>query len=328
MNIGKLDSRVLEAMLSKYTGYRRSDVPSLAKVGEDVSFIEVGRKTIVLTTDPVTAAKTNIGTIGFNINMNDLATSGAEGIGLLVTILLPPETDASELETIMKEIHEEAFKNKMQILGGHTEVTKAVNRIVISVTAIGLTDRGEEIRAGNARVGDTLVVSKVLGIEGTYIVASDFKDKLLNVLSPDELDHAVSMGASLSVAKEGQIGRLAGVHAMHDITEGGVKGAVWEMANASNKGSIIYEKDLPFDPVTLKICGFIGIDPLRLISSGSMLFATDDPEELIRLLNEAGITGTVIGKVTEEYQKIVIDDLEKELEPPGRDEIYRLFENE
>lgn len=328
MNIGKLDSVMLEAMLSKYTGYRRDDVPSLAKVGEDVSFIEIGKKTIVLTTDPVTAAKTNIGTIGFNINMNDLATSGAEGIGLMVTILLPPKTEALELETIMRELHEEAIKNKMQILGGHTEVTDAVNRIVISVTAIGLTDKGEEIRAGNAQVGDTLVVSKVLGIEGTYIIASDFKDKLMDVLSAEEIEHAISMGKSLSVAKEGQIGRLSGVHAMHDITEGGVKGAVWEMAKASSKGSILYYDNLPFDPVTLKICDFMGIDPLRLISSGSMLFATDDPVELIRALNESGITGTAIGMVTKEGQKMVVNDIEKELAPPGRDEIYRLFENE
>lgn len=326
MRTGKLESNQLENLLAKYTGFVRDDVVSGGKLGEDCSFIKMGTRTLALTTDPVTAAKSNIGKIGFNININDLATSGAEGIGLLVTVLMPPGTELFELETIMGDLHQEALDKGLQILGGHTEVTDAVNRIIISVTAVGATDAGEEIKAGDARVGDYFVVSKWLGIEGTYIVASDFEDKLGGELSEAELAWALSLGESLSVLREGLIGKQAGVHAMHDITEGGVLGALWEVSRASGLGCEIMEASIPVHPVTQKICRILQLDPLRLISSGSMLFATASPEKLLHGLKAAGIAGTIIGRVTKSGFRMVDQTGIRDIEPPMRDEIYGLFE--
>lgn len=326
MKTGKLESSVLDRILKKYTGYKREDVLKSGAIGEDCSFVDLGRKTLVLTNDPVTAASEEVGTIGFNINMNDISASGAEGIGLMVTLLLPPTAELSDIERVMGELHDEALKYRIQILGGHTEVTDAVNRIILSVTAVGLTERGSEISASGARKGDTFVVSKNLGTEGTLIIAGDFKDRLEGVLTESEIKEALNLKSDLSVINEGRIGRKVKVHAMHDITEGGVSGALWEVSKASGTGCLIKKELLPFSEITLKACEKLKIDPLRLISSGSMLFATDRPEELIKELEKAGIKGTAIGKATEEGFRIEEKGIISEIDPPKRDEIYGLFE--
>ena len=327
METGKLPADHLVQLLDKYKGAIRPDVLMAGKLGEDCSYIKVADQTIVVATDPVTAAESDLGTIAFNINMNDIATSGAEGVGILVTILLPPDSKPKILDTIMQELHDLCLAHGVQILGGHTEVTDSVNRPIVSVTAVGRVPYGEEIYSKGLKAGDSLVVSKALGIEGTMILADIHKDVAKKVLTKEELKLIDGFKDQMSVIPEGRIGKKLGVHSMHDITEGGILGGVYEVVKASGVGCELFASAFPFYDVTLKLTKALGLDEKKLISSGSMLFGTNEPDALIKELEKNDIPATIIGKITEDSNLWLVDgDKKVPLEAVTKDEIYRIFE--
>lgn len=326
MENGKLDSTSLKELLKNYTGYIREEVLMSGKLGEDCSFVEIGNEVLVLTTDPVTAATKNVGSIAFDINLNDISTSGATPVGIMITLLLPQGSDFNDVKDIMQEIHDKCVENKISILGGHTEITDAVTRTIVSITIIGKGKEEEIITSENLKVGDSLLVSKKLAIEGTYLIYNEFTEQVKNIITKEDKKTIEEFKNQLSVRKEGIAGKNAKVSLMHDVTEGGILGACHEVCEGKGLGCILYEDELPFDEVTLKICKKVGVDPYRLISSGSMLFATSNPKALIEELQKQNIDCTLIGKVTEK-DFILIDKNgdEKLIDPPTRDEIYRLF---
>lgn len=326
MENGKLDSTSLKELLKNYTGYIREEVLMSGKLGEDCSFVEIGNEVLVLTTDPVTAATKNVGSIAFDINLNDISTSGATPVGIMITLLLPQGSDFNDVKDIMQEIHDKCVENKISILGGHTEITDAVTRTIVSITIIGKGKEEEIITSENLKVGDSLLVSKKLAIEGTYLIYNEFTEQVKDIITKEDKKTIEEFKNQLSVRKEGIAGKNAKVSLMHDVTEGGILGACHEVCEGKGLGCILYEDELPFDEVTLKICKKVGVDPYRLISSGSMLFATSNPKALIEELQKQNIDCTLIGKVTEK-DFILMDKNgdEKLIDPPTRDEIYRLF---
>ena len=327
METGKLPADHLVRLLERYTGAVRPDVLMAGRLGEDASYLRVGDTTLVLATDPVTAAESDLGTIAFNINMNDIATTGARGVGILVTVLLPPHAEPMVLDEIMAQLDGLCRHHGLAILGGHTEVTDSVNRPVVSVTAVGTVASGQEIYSSGLKAGDSLIVSKTLGIEGTLILADVRRVVARAVLSPQELDRIAGFRDQLSVIPEGRIGAEVGVHSMHDITEGGILGGVYEIVRSSGLGCVLNRQALPFDEATLKLVRALDLDELKLISSGAMLFGTDRPAELIEALEAQGIPAAVVGEVTAEPELWLLDeDTLIPLEAVSRDEIYRIFE--
>jgi hydrogenase expression/formation protein HypE len=324
METGKLNWDILQRLIKKNSGAERAEVLKSGSIGEDCAVLKMNDGLIVMSTDPVTAATNGLGNIALHININDIATTGAEPLGVLVTILAPKGSAFSDIETVMKDISREARLMNVQVMGGHTEVTDAVNRMVVSLTAVGVVSEDELITTSGARVGDSIIVTKSLCLEGTSIIAKDFPDRSREVLTEEELKEAENYALELSVLKEGML--LKGLaSSMHDITEGGVLGALWEMAQASGTGFMVREDLMPVRRVTRKLCESFGLDPLRLISSGSMLIAVRDADEAVRRLSGAGIPATVIGSVTE-GRGILLAEEEIEVIPPARDEIYRLYE--
>lgn len=321
MEIGKLDTYDLMKMLKGNRGAVRPDVKTAGDIGEDCSIVRFGDFDCVLSTDPVTAANSDLGKIAFNINCNDIASSGMEPLGLLVTILVPPSASLFDIENVMKEISNEAKKNNVQILGGHTEVTDSVKRMIVSCTAIG---KGKNaVKTGGAHIDDDIIVTKKLCLEGTSILVNEYADKVSEFLTKYEIEEARSYADNLSVIKEGRKAGEFGVNSMHDITEGGVLGALYEVALSSGTGFIAYKEKLPITDVTKKVCSHFDIDPLRLISSGSMLITTKNGEKLQEEFKKIGIESHIIGKITKEKMILADGTLKKEVEPPSADEIYR-----
>lgn len=326
MRIGKLSNRDLQRLVLDRLPKSHRFVTSGPAVGQDCSAIRFGDGQVVLSTDPITGATSDIGRLAVLVNVNDIATCGIRPTALLLTIIVPPDYTTDKLRQAIDQAAATAEKLNVSIVGGHTEVSDAVNRMIISSTAIGFTYGNQIIRSCDALADDTLVMTKTAGLEGTVILAADQAERLQEHLSAEEFLEANKLLDQISVLEEGSCGADLGVHAMHDATEGGILGAVWEMAEASGLGCIVEADKIPVHPLTEKICRILELDPLRLIASGSMIMATSDPEILVTELTVRGINGKIIGRLTENRDRILmLEGKELELPPPGSDELYKML---
>ena len=327
MEIGKVANDVLEKIVFSNIKNKRKEVLIDAGVGKDCGVIDYGKYACVVSTDPITGASENIGSLAINISCNDIASSGAEPIAALMTILIPPHTKESELENIMKQAGKEAEKLNIEIIGGHTEVTDAVNKVIITTAVIGKQLTKDVINPKSVNVGDKIVMTKTAGIEGTSIIATELYESLKDKVSEDMLLRGQKLGQKISVVREGIVGGQIGVGYMHDITEGGILGAVWEASYAIEKGVLI-EKDLiPIDMSTLEISKALDIDPYKLISSGSMLMIVSDDKlkELKEELEKESIDLAIIGEVIESGALIKQKNNTSEIQAPGSDELYKVL---
>ena len=324
MEIGKLKESVLKRSVIKQLNVRRPEISTGPGIGEDCATMAVGEdEEIVLSTDPITGTASDIGELAVTISVNDLASAGAEPIGILLTVLLTPRIREAKLKAIMEQVNNACKRYNVQVMGGHTEVTEAVTQPLISVTAVGKVKKGKMVSTGGAKPGMDIVITKWIGLEGTSIIAKDHESELLQRLPQTLIDTAKGFDQYLSVLPESRIAVAHGVAAMHDITEGGIFGALWEMGEASGVGLDVDLKAIPVKQETIEVCEFFGINPYELISSGSMLIATDDGNGLVRKLSEAGVASAIIGKSNSSNDKRIINgDEVRFLEPPKSDALY------
>ena len=199
-----------------------------------------------------------------------------------------------------------------------------VNQIVISVTGVGKAKEGRVISTAGVKPGMDIIVTKWIGIEGTAILAKEKEAVLRERYSQPFIDKAKELDRYISVLSEAATAVKSGVAAMHDVTEGGIFGALWEIAEASGVGLEIDLKKIPLKQETVEICEFYGINPYELISSGSMLMAAEDGNGLVMELEKAGIPAVVIGKATDSNDRVLLNEEERRfLEPPKTDELYK-----
>ncbi len=330
MKTGKLDSKLLEEIVFKHLKFKRPEVLTRPGIGEDCAVVDFGKYECVLSTDPITGAVADIGRLAVQVSCNDIAAKGVEPLGLLLACMLPEGTREEEINEIMSQAGSVAEGLGVEIVGGHTEITKAVNTPVIVSTALGRALKGSSQSAKTMKAGDFFLMTKETGLEGTGIIASDYGKELEGVLTDIEMAEAISMLDRVSVVKEGVIAGGIGTSGMHDITEGGVLGAIWEMCQVSGTGAEIWLNKIPLNQVTEKLCRHFNIDPLGLISSGSMLIVAspDKKEEVIKAIEEGGIPVSVIGKVLEgEKGRYLVEDGAGEkipINPPKKDELYKV----
>lgn len=327
MKTGKLPEPVLKRSVLKQLHTRRDDVLLGAAVGEDCAAVSLEEdELLILSTDPITAAANQIGELAVQITVNDLASSGAEPVGLMLTVLLPPRVREIALRRMMEQIDAACASVGVQVMGGHTEVTPVVNQILVTVCGVGKVKKDRLVTTGGAKPGMDIVITKWVGIEGTMILAEEREKELLTRYPAEFLDRAKEMRKYLSVLPEAAGAVKSGVSAMHDVTEGGIFGALWEMAEASGVGLEIDLKKIPIRQETVEICEFFGLNPYQLISSGSMLMATEDGNRLVSDLEKSGIHAVVVGKATEGNDRVLLNGEERRfLEPPKTDEIYQVM---
>ena len=169
-------------------------------------------------------------------------------------------------------------------------------------------------------------MTKWAGLEGTAILASERYDELCGALPYELVDQAKAMIDSISVVKDARVAASLGIHAMHDITEGGVFGALWEVAEASGTGLEVDLRKIPLKQETVEICEYYDLNPYMLISSGCLLMSADRGSLLAETLAKEGIPAAVIGRVTEGNDRIIINGEEKRfLTPPASDELYKII---
>lgn len=325
MEQGKLPMELLKKLVFENIKGRNPHVMLRPEIGEDCAAIRFGDYACVLSTDPITGADKGAGTLAVHISCNDIASCGVKPIGIMITLMVPVDGTKEDIDRVMKEAGKAAEELGVEIIGGHTEITAAVNKMVISTTAIGKVDIDRIITTKGAMPGDDVVMTKWAGLEGTSIIASDLEEELLHVLEKEEIKEAQSFIKHISVVPEGVLAGEYKVHSMHDVTEGGILGAAWEIAEISGVGIEIYLDSIPVKEVTRKICDYFGINPYGLISSGSMIMSCKDGHKLVQLLKGKGIQATIIGKITEKEKLIVNKDgTSTLLKPPEADELFKI----
>lgn len=327
MKVGKVPENVLKRSVIKQLHYRRDEVIVGPGIGEDCAALALEPdEMVVMSTDPITGTTKDIGKLAIQITANDLASAGAEPIGVLLTILLPDGTREIALKRIMEQMELACRDAKMQILGGHTEVTKVVNQPVVSVTGVAKAKKGQLVTTAGAKPGMDIVVTKWIGLEGTTILSKEKEAELKEHFPEEFVDTAISFEQYLSVIPEAAVAVKSGVGAMHDVTEGGIFGALWEMAEASDVGLEIDLKKIPIRQETIEVCEYFDVNPYGLISSGSMLMAAEDGEKLVDRLARAGIPASVVGKAVAGNDRVILRDGERRfLEPPKTDELYKVL---
>ena len=327
MKIGKLPESVLVRSILKQVKHRRDEVLVGPGVGQDCAALQLKEgEVFVMSTDPITGTTKDLGSHSIHITANDLAASGAEPVGVMLTAMLPDTVEEPEIRRLMQDIERTCEQLGMEVLGGHTEITNVVLQPLISVTGVGKIRREELLSTMQMKPHQDIVISKWIGLEATTILAKEKDEELRRVFSEDFISTAKSFDAFLSVVEDARIAKKCQVSAMHDITEGGVFGALWEMAEGAGVGLEVDLKKIPIRQATVEICEFFGVNPYLIMSSGSMMIAADDGLLVVRELKKAGIEATVIGHTTAGNDRILRngDDV-RYLERPQTDELYKVL---
>ena len=299
---GKIPIDILKEVVFKNLGAARKEVAVGPQSGIDGAVIDLDDKSLIVSMDPITGAVERIGWLAVNVNANDVATFGVAPAFLFSCIMLPEKADSTIVDAICTQMNAAAKDLGVAIVGGHCESTPTLANPIVVGCIMGLTEKGGYVTAGGAKPRDKLILTKSAGIEGTAILASDREATLKKMLSSKMLQNAKNFYQQISVVKDALTAyKTGGVHAMHDPTEGGVAGGIHEMADASGLGVKIFEKAIPVQPETAKICGHFEIDPLQLISSGALLISAEakSADKIVKSLAQQQISASVIGEFLE-----------------------------
>ena len=307
--------------------HRREEVLSGPAVGRDCAALKLkDGEILVMSTDPITGTVKDMGSQAVHITANDLAVSGAEPLGIMLTLLLPDTVEEPQIRAMMQEVESTCEKLGMEVLGGHTEITNVVRQPLISVTGVGKLRQDQMPDLSRVRPGQDLVVTKWIGLEATAILAKEKEEELLKEFSPEFVRTAREFDRYLSVVPDAGAAAAAGVCAMHDITEGGVFGALWEVAEGANVGLEADLKKIPIRQETVEICEVFHLNPYHIMSSGSVLAVTEDGPGLVRELERAGIPAAVVGRTTSGKDRIVRNGEDVQyLTRPQTDELYKVM---
>lgn len=319
MRYGKLSENELKKMLASFS-FSRGEIVKGACIGADTAVLKCADY-ISVTSDPITAYVEGAGELAIDINANDIYASGAEPFAACMTVLAPPDYSADDVIKEVVSAHNYAAEKGIAIVGGHTEFTDAVNRLVISVTMLGRSKR--IIDNATITAGDRVIVTKSLGLEGAKIIIDNDYKRAVQLLSIEQMTDI--QNASLSVGNESLAVREYEIHAMHDITEGGIAGAAAEIAASSHYGIRLYEEYFPITKGVKALADGYLLDVNYLISSGSMMIITPDWDRVQLALAHIGVPSSLVGEVVNGESAIVRCNGMIEKIEVKTDEIYKFM---
>ncbi len=332
---GKLPAPLLTQLLATLPIHHPQLVLGPA-VGEDAAVIdlEATDSLLVAKSDPITFATDEIGFYAVNVCANDLAVTGATPLFYLPTLLLPAATATSTMAAeIFHQIGQACQALAITVVGGHSEITPAVNQPVVAGTLLGTVPRKTLVASGGARPGDLLLMAGMAPIEGASIIAREMADELRQRgWTAAELTEAANYlhAPGISVLQPALTAAQSGkVSAMHDPTEGGIITGIQELAAAANVGIELDVEHIPISPLAARLCQAFDLDPLGTIASGALLATATaaDAEPLLSAWAAEGWPATIIGRVTAPAQGIVARRAGKQIQLPtfAADEITKLF---
>ena len=351
MNPGKVSESILKRSVLKYVQLNNQAVENAchliteAKVGADSALFAVSEteRDFLGTATGVSVGRHRMVIVEAIINAcNNLICSGAEAFGVEIALILPENVFESELKHMMDEAKEYAVAHHITMLGGHTMVSPAVTETIATVTALGKAVKGIDEKEGSLspkqacvngcrmiNAGMDIVVSKWAGLQGTAKIAVSKEEELAKRLPGRMLREAATYSQYMSIVPEGRIALKEGVRILHDVSGGGMFRALWELAELAGTGLRVDLKKIPIKQETIEICEVFGLNPYELLSGGALLMVTDDGESLAVKLWEADIPAAVIGKITDNNDRVILTHWDgseeiRYLERPKTDEIDKI----
>lgn len=327
MESGKLPKEILLKLLQQI--HTSESVIVGPGYGEDAAAVRVSQDILVAASDPITFATEEIGWYAVTVNANDIAAMGARPEFILTTILLPRGSTPEEAQLIFRQILSTCESLGISLIGGHTEITDAVTRTVVSAVMLGTARADQLITTSGAKIGDKVLLVGNYAVEGTALLAREAADDLrASGVDSVTIERAAGFlhSPGICIVDYAKKATEAGIiSSMHDPTEGGVASALAEIAYASGKGIIIDRGELQALPECELFCSKLGLDPLGLIASGCLLLTC--PEEsaspIIAALESESVPVSAIGEVVREPGVRFRD---KESFPSfARDELARYF---
>ncbi|MFC7202354.1 AIR synthase family protein [Haloferax namakaokahaiae] len=331
-DLGKVDRGFFAEYIYPRLGAHRDDVALGPTHGVDFGLLDLDGTAVALATDPVSI----LPALGFDraarfaldIILTDVAVSGLDPSHLAISFTLPPEMTDDEFATLWAALHEEADDLGISIVTGHTARYGGCSYPWIGgATALAVGDHEDVVRPDGARPGDDLLVTNGPAVETTGLLTTLFPDGFDGLdaetlaTAQERLDETGGVRDAMTISAAG--GR--GVHAMHDATEGGVHGALTEVADTAGVRLELDSSSIPMRPGVREVCDYLDIDPWRSTTAGTLLVACDPgvTDDVVSALTDRGTAVGVAGTVTE-GSGVVIDG--EEIERPTGDPSWDAYE--
>uniref|UniRef100_A0A7C4BAT6 AIR synthase n=1 Tax=Thermofilum pendens TaxID=2269 RepID=A0A7C4BAT6_THEPE len=329
LKLGKLEWAALEKLL-RFLPVSGEEVLVGPGVGEDAAVIKVGEGFLVAHVDPITAAAERVGYLAVHIAANDVAVRGVKPSWFMPTVLLPEGAEEELAERVFRDMAQALRELGGVAVGGHTEVSPGISKPIVVMAAMGYTS-GRVVLTSGAKPGELVIAAGRLGGEGAGVIAWDFAERLRRAGIPAEvIERARGFVEEISAVKAA-LTLKDYASSMHDPTEGGFLQALREVALASGVSIRVDLRKVALDPVVRVVTSAVGVDPLKLLSSGSVVATVpkERAEEAVQALRSLGIPCSVVGAVEDGPRGLVIlesEEGESRVEEDIVDEIYRLWQ--
>jgi hydrogenase maturation factor len=337
MKIGKIDPVAFRSLVEGRFGRRDRSVLVPPQAGVDAGVVDLGGgRVLVVAEDPIfTMPRLPLETFGrftVHIGASDVAVLGVKPRYMTYTLLLPPETGHDDIGRLVEAIHESARELGIAIVGGHTGFYPGfVAPTIGGITVFGLARKGEYVTPAGARPGDKILLTKGPAIETAGLLAVLREEELLARYPAALVERAKGLTRAITVVDDALTAMAAGgVTAMHDATEGGVAGGLYEIAAASGVGMTVDEGLFVYPDEVRMVCEAFAIDPVRAIAEGSLLVTVRPGRSagVIARLKRKRIAASVVGEVLRDRRRRTLrraDGRVEDLAVPDQDPFWPAF---
>jgi len=337
MKIGKIDEAAFRSLIQGKFGRRDRSVLVPPRTGVDAGVVDLGGgRVLVVAEDPIfTMPRLPLEMFGrftVHIGASDVAVMGVRPRYMTYSLLLPPETPEDDIRRIVGSIHEAARGLGIAIVGGHTGFYPGFAAPTIGgITVFAVARRRDVITPAGARPGDDIILTKGPAIETAGLLATLREEELRARYAGGLVDKAKALARAITVVEDALAAAAAGgVTAMHDATEGGVIGGLFEIASASGVGMEVDERSFVYPDEVRMVCEAFGLDPVRAIAEGSLLITVRPSKSaaVLARLKRKRIAASVVGRVVADRRTRVLRRSDGSVEPlaiPAQDPFWPAF---